>query len=130
MGKLRDLAVDRKKSVDGIPVDFGGITFYVARNGNPLHREALRRLAGERRRQGRVDEKTVQSIEREAFALGCIRGWQEMEDEDGSEIPFSQETAVAIMTDEEYDPVYGYLASVAIDADQYRSERIVETAGN
>lgn len=94
---------DRELWESGAPAEMGDATFYVRRSGTDDYykkrREITNRLLGLYVQPKTEDEIRVNS---HLLAEYLVSGWENLFDEDGNEVEYSEENARAIFLDEDY----------------------------
>ena len=120
--------VDPDKERNGIRVEFDESVFFVRRMGGNNHawRYALA-SAMERHRpevvNGHDPLGNFDAVERslqDAFVATCLVGWEGVTDDDGQPLPFSKETAAALLL--ECPDVWISLRSAAQTIDSFRKD--------
>lgn len=125
---------DKQKERDGIIIDYGdGITFRVARMGdsNSAYMKHLRAVTKRYKHQIETDTLPVekmQEIQLEAFVRYVLLGWENVLDETGQPIPFSEENAKKLM--EDMPDLYKDLVSQASEFTNFLAQEREETAKN
>lgn len=103
MAKLRDITADRNKEVQGVWLPVGeGFDVKVARMPNPKFNARLQELGRPYRsqlRRGQYDAATVEKLTTEAMAETVLLDWRGLEDDDGNPIPYSQQKAKELLSD-------------------------------
>lgn len=125
--KLSTLAINGDAESAGVWVEFAeGCDLRIARLNNPGW-EAFIAKEAERRRRWRSRDET-KSIEIKAYARHILKDWRGLIDDDGTEIPYSVETAKQILTD--YPDLREFVILVAQDNDRFRTEAREDAEGN
>jgi hypothetical protein len=118
--KLNKVRIDTEKAVGGIWADWvEGARLLVARWGNPEHQAAMEAVAVENSGKQNADElfeKAQQALAGEFVLLG----WDGIEDEDGTPIPYSKETSIEWLQDPELGDLYNTVKIIATRAENYR----------
>lgn len=130
MPKLNRIQTDLGKDEGGIEVNClgSGIWFKVARLGNPRYQQELEKLCKER--HIRAVDRIPRDVLKIAFARGCIRGWSDLEDDDGKEIAYSREKCEELFLRPDFEAAYNDLVARAQDIESYRREDVEDIAGN
>ena len=105
-GLIRAFQTDKSAETEGKAIVLPGTenedgtqpTFYVARahKRNRLYQKQVSRLFKdhqEEMRLGTMDDVVAEEKMTEAFLLGCVKGWDNVQDENGDVMPFSIENA-------------------------------------
>lgn len=106
---LSSLKADRKKEADGdwiTAVDINpAIRWHVRSNNYPDFKTARDERLEKLQRQSdgeRVDDDTLAKLNGELAVEHLLLGWEGLADDDEREIPFSEDFALEILTDEAY----------------------------
>jgi hypothetical protein len=102
---FRLFATDEKLEMDGVWIEYGlndaglPIRFRIARAGgrNTEYAKALERATRPYRRAiqtGTIDPKIAENIYMRVFVDSVLLGWENVQDKDGTVIPFSRESAI------------------------------------
>lgn len=132
MAKLSSIKRDVEKASQGIWRSFEGIEFCIARIDNPDAKKEIRRLARLERmtRKGKVDDEAAEKNLAVVIAKTVIKGWRNLEDDEGKPIPFSVETATKIIADPAYAELRDWIVAVATEDEAFRAESIETAAKN
>ena len=109
----------------------GGLRIKVARMGNPAYEESIRKSAKPFMRQMRLGTMNVEDMEglaMKAIAKHIILDWENLDDNDGTPIPFSPDKALELF--KEYHDFYTMVKEVSGEAEIFRSDEMDEAAGN
>lgn len=94
---------DSHKQRDGAPVYIGRAVFYVRRWGTPeslkARRDLMRALYGPLHRGTEANDAEILA---HWLAEYGVTGWDDLQDENGEEVAYSEEAARAIFLDESY----------------------------
>lgn len=109
------------------------VKFFVSRagKGNKKYQKALETVFKPYRRQmqlGTMSEETASSLMTEIFATTILKGWENVQTEDGKDLPFNKENAVKLLTD--LPELYDTLTAAANDVANFRDETLEEDAKN
>lgn len=107
-----------KSFTEGAWKEIMGGRFKVARAGNLVYQEALER----NRKQKFSNKAEEEEATLRAIAEGILRDWEEVEDADGKDIPYSIANAIVVMR--ENPDLLTELLSEANELDNYRNEDI------
>lgn len=138
MGLYNTFATNRDAEVSGVwqefPANDDGTVpgFLVARMGrtNPEYQAAVERLAKKYKRDIELeilDNKTADPVFREVFVDTVLRGWRNVQDANGKEIPFSKENALKLF--EDLPDLYDYLVNKAKALATFRDIEVETAAG-
>ncbi|MWP63110.1 hypothetical protein [Gilliamella sp. Pas-s25] len=139
MSLFEQFETDKTKEQDGVPVEYvancdGTIpTFYIARIGgaNSKYSLLIKKLTKQYKRQIQLDalpEEKLIEISIKAFSEGALRGWDNIQDRKGKNIPFSIENACDLF--KQLPDLFADLVSQANDLDLYKSVQIEEDIKN
>ncbi|MFQ1018073.1 hypothetical protein [Gilliamella sp. BG7] len=139
MSLFEQFETDKTKEKDGVPVEYvanadGTIpTFYIARIGgaNSKYSLLIKKLTKQYKRQIQLDalpEEKLIEISIRAFSEGALRGWDNIQDRKGKNIPFSIENACDLF--KQLPDLFADLVSQANDIDLYKSVQIEEDIKN
>lgn len=117
--------------VDGIFIDYGpnskgkSIRFKLARAGgkNIQFAKAMEKHSKPHRRMielGLLSPSVAEGIIRTVFIESILKGWENLEDRDGNELPYSSESAQKLFTD--LPDLFTNLNEMARDASNFREE--------
>ena len=136
-GLVKKWKPDTVKENEGVAVEYdvnddGTIpTFTIRRIGCIEHTKVQNRMYEQFRTQQRLKmipaEKNVEIL-RDAFATGCIAKWENIQDEQGVEIPFTPENACKLLKD--MPDLYYDLSSKAGEKDNYKADALEVAAKN
>ena len=139
MSLYKNWSMDPAKEVNGVAVEFeanddGTIpTFIVSRMGatNKPYLRALEQAQKPYQRQ--IQLKTInkefhEKLILEVFATNIIKGWSNIQDENGNILTFNKENSVKILTD--LPEIYDNLFAVAMSADMFKKDELEDSAKN
>lgn len=139
MSIFKQFETNQQKEVDGISITYapnadGSIpTFIVARIG-PNNIEFAKAIERETRPYQRlIDQKmlpkeTDLAIGRKVFCSTVLKGWSNIQNNDGTEIKFNQESAIFLM--EKLPDLYADLRMQAVDASNYKDAEMEAVTKN
>jgi hypothetical protein len=134
MGKLSFQKIDTKAEAEGVWTDYAdGIRFKIARLGNPDYRAHLRKIGRANQihvQQDLMDPEVMESFSKEAIAKHVLLDWENVEDDDGSKIPYSPDVGEKILKDPAYVRIFEFVVAFAARAENYRTAAIGEALGN
>ncbi|OCG31614.1 hypothetical protein A9G29_06210 [Gilliamella sp. Fer2-1] len=139
MSLFEQFETDKTKEKDGVPVEYpananGTIpVFYIARVGgaNSKYSLLIKKLTKQYKRQIQMDalpEDKLIEISIKAFSEGALRGWDNIQDRKGKNIPFSIENACNLF--KQLPDLFADLISQANDIDLFKSMQIEEDIKN
>ena len=124
MGLIDRLKVDEKLQVEGAPVEWYGITFYIKSSSNPKnvkeYNKELEHLT-KVHRKGVPLEESHAALRRQVVRL--VAGWDEHED-----VPEVSDEAKRSLA--EIPDFVDFVATASGDLENYRANRIQDLAGN
>ena len=130
--KLSAMRTDSTKEVEGAWIDCEeGLRLKIARHGNVKYDEAIRTLSVPYQRRlmnNTLSQATMEEIECKAMANHILKGWENLQDDDGKEIPYTPEKAFELLTT--VRDFFKMVRALAQNADNYRTEVIKEAVGN
>ena len=134
--KLREqFASDLEAEVSGVRValdETSGVI--VARWGNPQHEKILQELKKPYKHilrvGGKIPEEAQEEITAKSIARGILKGWWGIEDDNGEEIPFSEEKALEILMDPTLRDFRNKVSYLAMESETYRAYALQEAAKN
>jgi len=139
MSIFKQFATDATKEVEGVEVSYGfnedgsEIKFFISRmsKSNKAYTKALEKATRPYRRQfelGTMNEKKAEEIFMELFATTILKGWENVQTEDGKDIPFDRFKAVDLF--KTLPDLYQDLQEKANSAALFREEMLEEEAKN
>lgn len=104
MSAYNRFQTDKKLEVEGTRVEYGDFTFILARAGgaNKAFQKCIERKSRPYRKQiqkNQMDHEVMNRIMLEAYAETIFKGWENMTDENGDDLPFNEENVIKVMTD-------------------------------
>jgi hypothetical protein len=134
MARLKAIRTDLDKIEDGIWVDYiEDIKLCVASVNNKAYREHKDRLLRPHLRQLRAKEigsDQVLEIIKPAVAHHILKGWANIQNDQGADIPYSPETALEFFRDPTMRDFYDRVLEVAGEVNNYRGELLEDARGN
>lgn len=131
--KLSDVRFDSAQ-VDGIWVTFyGDLEFLIAREGNPEYNEAMRvalRPHAEEARDSELTDQTFEELRKRVSSEHVVKGWRNMQDDEGNEIEYSPEKAYEILNDPAYEELWLFVVVQSRKYEKYRRHSIKRAEGN
>lgn len=124
MAKLNSLRIDAKKVSGGVWCKYeNDIEFLIARKPNPAFDEFMENEIGPHLasiRAGTFDKELDRQITKKAIAHTVLLGWENLQDDEGNDIPYSPEKAFEILTDPEFADIYKFILIMSSSQDLYR----------
>ncbi len=134
MAKIGSIKTDRDKVEEGVWRTYvQDVRLLIASVNNPAYREHKDRLLRPHLRQLRAKElapEQVLEIIKPAVAHHILKGWQNLQDDSGAEIPYAPQTALEFFRDPAMADLYGFVLEVAGEVDNYRQELLEDARGN
>jgi hypothetical protein len=123
--------VDKKAEVEGIWQNIGdGVSVKVARIGSTEYQKEFQRISKPHKRairRGVLNDDVAEKLLIKVMAKTVLLDWKGLE-EDGKEIPYSEENAVRILTD--YRDLRDYVSDIANDMEAFKKEDDEEAEKN
>lgn len=134
--KISKFKFNRDDSVNGVWFNGpDGLRLLIARANNVRYRDfmdAQMRPLVRSTRDKALDEDAAKAeltrIDAKAHALYVLRGWENLQDEDGHDVPFSPETAETYFN--EMPDFLQLVKSYSLDLDAFRSAGQADSRGN
>jgi hypothetical protein len=131
--KLSRIKIDKDKQLDGVWCDTGldGLRLLVARQGNTRYREYIAQNSKELQIQARhnaIDVRKVDNINKDAAARHILLGWENLQNDDGTPIPYSSEKARELF--DIAPDLYDITMSFAQDMNMFLADAQKDAAGN
>jgi len=128
--KISAFKTDRAREREGVWVDIGdGARVLIARLNNERHKQTFLEVAKPYKvqlRNGTLQEDVAARLLRQCYSKAILLGWEGMQDDEGNDIPYSEEKA------EEFLAIPDFMSMVeeyASSRELYRREE-QEQAGN
>lgn len=125
MAKLSNIAIDMKKSIDGIWIPFAaGIEFKIARMNNPEHTAYLKKITepSEIKLKSKINKNLINELTTQSIAKCILVDWKNIEDDQGNPIPYSFEKALEILKNPQYVEILNFVAAMAASIDLYKED--------
>lgn len=134
MAKIGSIKTDGGAERDGVWATYPGtdIKVKVARFGNPTFEadsREFRRLAKQAKDGVELTERESKDAVAPAVARHLIKDWQNIEDDDGAQIPFSIAKAEELLKTPELHDFYDWVVRTSRDADRFRKADVAGVAG-
>jgi hypothetical protein len=134
MAQLKILRTDLNKSEDGVWVDYvEDVRLCIASVNSKAYREHKDRLLRPHLRQLRAKElpgEQVLEIIKPAVAYHILKGWKNVQDDHGAEIPYAPQTALEFFQDPTMQDLYTFVLEIAGEVSNYRQELLEDARGN
>lgn len=144
MATLNQVRSDLSKERRGVWCEYElGIKILIARSTHPEYQKAMRKaLKAKRLERGSrvsvsdlldeifIDDQEVVSILAPPLAKHILLDWQNIEDDNGNLIPYSQEKALEILIDPELRDFFNFTLAQSSNQTLYRKEEQEESAKN
>lgn len=132
--RLSSLKTDAKRSEEGVWQEIGeGFEVKVARLGHPEYKAYVAKLSKPHlrsiQREG-IGSAKLREIQQRAVSRHILLDWRGLHDDDGSEIPYSQEKALELLSDPDYSELLDIILELAQDVELFRAASVEEAAGN
>lgn len=142
MSLYKTYKTSNEKENNGIPIKFPGSptssgkipTFYVGRisKKNKRFQKVTDQLYKPYRKNKNglknMSDEVAEDILKKSFIKGCLRGWENIENADGVEIPFTEENADKLFSD--LPDLFEHLMEQANDLSLYLDEQLEEEVKN
>jgi len=128
--RIGEFAFNKELEVEGRWVEeIEGLRLKIARLNNPPYKAYIRKN-GRRisKANGRMDFDAADEIAKKAFSKFILLGWENLQDDEGNDIPYSSEKALELMT--EYDEFYSMITEHASNAEAYKQNEMESDSGN
>jgi hypothetical protein len=134
LAKLSSVKIDPELADKGVWIPYReDIEFKIASLKSKAYSDFMRK-AGRQRQKGfrkkdlRPDE--VEPLMKKGLARFCLLDWKNIEDEDGTPIPYSAEQAEEWLSDPELVEMYEFVLECARDISLYQNEIKEDEKGN
>jgi len=128
-------SMDEKRERDGIEFETPWGTFILARPGgsNKRFKTRFNELTAPYRIRGIdleeiMDDDESKRVFVQLYAETVVKGWRDVKDADGNEIPFSVENAIKLFTD--LEDLFGVILQAAQKMSLFRAKLVEEDAKN
>jgi hypothetical protein len=96
--KISDFLRDEEREEGGVWVEIAeGLEIKIAALGSVKFEQHLRRISKRHRvaaRRGVLSEETAEDLMKQAMARHVVLDWRNLQDEDGSDVPYSEAAAL------------------------------------
>jgi hypothetical protein len=134
MAKLKVIRTDPDRMEDGVWRKYiDDVELLIASVNNRGYHDAKDRLLRPHLRQVRakaLSPDEVLEIIKPAVAHHILKGWKNIQDDNGTEIPFSPQTALEFFRDPGLADLYSFVLEVSGEIENYRQQLLEEAAGN
>lgn len=128
--KISAFKTDRTRETQGVWVPIGdGARLLIARLNNEHYKQVFLNVSRPFKTQvrtGTINEEQAEEILRECYSKAILLGWDGLQDDEGNDIPYSQEKAYELLGIADFRALVEDLASTR---ELYRKEDL-EQAGN
>ncbi len=130
MAKLSEFKQDTGKAESGVWVCgvMGNIDVKIARFNNPAFVKMFQKLTKQYRNLKTISDDVSKDIVNQCIANTVLLGWRNIQAEDGSDVPYSVEAAVALLADPENIEFYRVVTDLSNEAEVFRKEVVEEIA--
>jgi hypothetical protein len=133
--KLSLLATDLEKEQSGVWVKYRNteVQFKIARAGSEEFQAACRkaRLAHKiQAEDAEISEDENRAIIAPVLAKHILKDWKNIEDDDGTPIPFTEQRAAEMLAQPEFKDVVAAIMLESASADNFRKKAEKKTQGN
>lgn len=134
MAKISSIKTDLKKAESGVWIPFGsGIELCIASTNTPEFRQARTKLLKPHARLIRAKllsfEEAI-NVLKPAYAKHVLVGWKNIEDENGSDIPYSPEKALEFFNDKSLSTLFDFVLETANEEELFRLEDMDDAVKN
>lgn len=134
MAKLNEIEADLDGEMNGVWIPFVlDIEVLIARARAPKFLEALRKIKKRARAQNLDVEQMIEEDPKmmaPLVARHILKGWKNLDGEDGSPIEFSEEKALEILLNPKYIDFYIFVIRESNNAAIFANRKKQEAAGN
>jgi len=127
----KEYGTNKDLEIEGVWIDVGeGAKVKVARNGNKGYVKMIEKLSRPYKKQirrGTISGEKFDKIIRQASARHILVNWEGIE-EDGKEVPYSEEESYRLLTD--YKDFREMIAEAALDFQNFQDGMLEEEEGN
>lgn len=123
MFELNVPSLDIDKSIEGVWFNLTPeIAFKVARDGNPRHERALQsRVKRYRKLEEKGDSRQLKQARNELIVQFILKDWKGLKD-GKKELAYSEETALAIISDPQYESIKLFVIECSLDDSVFENE--------
>lgn len=117
-------SVDMDAASDGVWFPFTDkISFKIARDGNPKHKRALQgKVKQIEKMREKGDFNRIEHLTNELTVRYILKDWKGITEGKGKELPFSQETALTILSDPQYEQIRNYILDCSRDESEFETQ--------
>ena len=132
--KLGDIKNNTTTEVEGVWMAYGGgMEIKLARMSNPKFEEYLRKLLRPFRSKvadNSIADDTIEEMTNKALARYVLLNWKGLEDDEGTEVPYSEKKALELLSDKDFRDFNKDVQRMSMDRTAYRQEGIDDESGN
>jgi hypothetical protein len=127
--KISEFAANTENAVEGVWEDIDGLRLLIARFNNPEYLKLIRKYAKPlTRSRKQVKMETAEDIAIRAMSEAILLNWENLEDEDGEPIPYSQKKAYELL--KEHRDFYEMVLEISRDTERFVEADREEDEGN
>ncbi len=123
--KFSKFKTNEDKETEGVWIDFGeGLRLLIARSGNVKYRRTLARLTKPHQhafKSKTIEASVVEDITLKAVAKHILLGWENLQDDDGKDIEYSQSKAEELLR--EAPDFFEQVLEIAQDRSLYQDQQ-------
>ena len=98
------------------------ISFRIARDGNPAHERALQsRVKRFRKMEEKGEIRQLKQARNEMLSQYILKDWKGLKD-GNKDLPFSQESALAIISDPQYESIKIFILESSMDDTEFEND--------
>lgn len=130
--KLSTIKKDVNAAEQGVWVNgvLGDLDVKVASAGNRKYIESLRNaLKPYQRNLKNIDDEVFTEIQNKAIAKHILVDWRNLQDDEGNEIPYSEQKAYELLQDPENEEFRKLIVSLSEESEVFRKEALEGLAG-
>ena len=124
MPKLNLPSLNMDVSTEGKWFQFNDdIRFKVARDGSPKHKRALQsKLKQIEKLRDKGDYNRIEHLTNEMLVRYILKDWEGIEEEGGRALDFTQDNALSIISDPQYEQIKNFIVDCSRDESEFESE--------
>lgn len=133
MAKFSEFTTNQSKEIEGVMVEVPGsdLKLKIGRITNPMYETHLRKLSRPyvtSIRKGTIDQKVMEDLMAKAMSHHVLLGWENLQDEKGAPIPYSQGKAYELLSTSR--DFFKLVLEYANDMEMFRDHDHEELKGN
>ena len=99
------------------------ISFKIARDNNPKHKRALQaKFKQIQKWQEKGDFRKIEHLTNEIIVRYLLKDWKGIKEEGGKMLPFSEDTALTIVSDPQYESIKEFIQDSSRDYMEFEVE--------